>query len=190
MKKIVRIAALAIPLLWLSGCGAKTINVQYPLDHQLVKGEVTQKSAYYEIESGDDDSIRSLFWVIATEGKKYGANYFSIQYPIELKSGYGAPFTTVDEVLSYCEKNTFGGKRPRCYGFSEKPNIAVKFYSENTQPDLLLWGIDDVLRDKKVASEKIKYEFEVYPQHKEHDYRVFAIGDSGEQLEKVNRDFQ
>lgn len=189
MKRLIPIALLAIPMLWLSGCGAKTISVQYPLDHQLAQGEVTQKSAYYKIKSGDDDSIRSLFWVIATEGKKYGANYFSIQHPEELKSGHGAPFTSVDEVLSYCEKNMFGGQRPRCGSLSDQANIAVKFYSGNSQPDLLLWSIDDVLRDKKVDSAKINYEFKVYPRT-ESDGQTWAIT-GGERIEdKINIDLK
>lgn len=181
MKALMRIALPALAMLWLGGCSTmQTIKTQYPLDRQLAKGEVSTKSAYYEIDSGDDDSIRSLFWVIATEGKKYGANYFSIQYPEALKSGYGAPFTKVDEVLSYCERNTFGGRRPRCDSLSEEPNIAIKFYSENSQPDLLLWSIDDVLRDKKVDSEKINYKFEIYPR-KDEDNRLHAIIGSHEE---------
>lgn len=188
MKRLIPIALLVTPLLWLSGCGAKTISVQYPLDHQLAKGEVAQNSAYYEIDSGDDGSIRSLFWVIATEGKKYGANYFTIQHPQELKAGYGAPFTNVDEVLSYCEKNTFGGRRPRCDSLSEEPNIAVKFYSENSQPDLLLWSIEDVLRDNKVDSAKINYKFEVYPRTESDGRKWVIIG--SQEVEPNNTDFK
>lgn len=189
MKVLRHITLPAMAMLWLSGCSTmQTIKTQYPLDHQLAKGEVTTKSAYYEIDSGDDDSIRSLFWVIATEGKKYGANYFSIQYPQELKSAHGAPFTNVDEVLSYCEKNMLGGQRPRCGSLSDQANIAVKFYSGNSQPDLLLWSIDDVLRDKKVDSAKINYEFKVYPRT-ESDGRKWAIIGSHE-VEPNNTDFK
>lgn len=189
MKALVNIALLSIVILWLSGCSTiQTIKAQYPLDHQLAKGEVTQKSAYYEIESGDDDSIRSLFWVIATEGKKYGAKYFSIQEPAVWRSGLGSPFTTVDEALSYCEKNTFGGLRPKCVGLSMSPNIAVKFYSENTQPDLLLWNIDDVLKDKKVDSGKINYELEIFP--KKDSKNIFRTITAGNEMEnKINMDF-
>lgn len=189
MKRFVHIAILAIPLVWLSGCGPKTISVQYPLDHQLVKGEITQKSAYYSIESGDDDSIRSLFWMIATEGKKYGANYFSIQDPAVWKSGLGSPFTTVDELLSYCETNTFGGVRPRCVGLSNSPVIAVKFYSENSQKDFLLWSVDNVLNDKKVDSEKINYIFDVHPR-KDKNGQMWTITPGGEFEDKINMDLK
>jgi hypothetical protein len=129
-----------------------------------------------------------LFWVIATEGKKYGANYFSIQNPAVWRSGIGSPFTTVDEALSYCEKNTFGGLRPKCVGLSMSPIIAVKFYNENTQPDLLLWKIDDVLQDKKVDSAKINYQFAVHPR-KDEEGRLWSIAPGGEYEDKINMDF-
>lgn len=173
--------------LLMAGCAStKTVLAESPINKEIRAGDSPKESSLYSFykAGASDNDIRSMFWLIATEGKKYGAQYFEITYPIGLKASKGAPFTSVDEVLSYCEEATFGKERPRCSSLNISL-IGVKFYKENNQENSLMWSIDDVLADKKVSKSSVDYSLNSYPREVDGEVR-HAFGSTV--IEKANTD--
>lgn len=145
------------------GCQER-VTVTNPMPHNSIQSEIT----YYSVHSNSDSELRFLFYVIANEGKKNGAKYFSLSYSVGKynypTSAYlGSPLTNISEVLAYCEKDVFGGNRKRCPQYSGDSTLeGVRYFIENNEADVLLWNIEETLNDPQIQRAADEYTMKVY----------------------------
>jgi hypothetical protein len=145
-------------VLMLVGCQDR-VRVSNPLPHTFDKDDFKNNRTVYVIHPGDNDSdLLFMFYVIANEGKKYGAKYFTMLYSNGLNNYLGSPITSVDEMLRYCEQDLLGNRRPRCSELYINATATVHYLANNDDPNILVWSIDETLNDPQVkrASEEYK----------------------------------
>lgn len=168
MKSAVKIFMLTtFAVLILAGCGSKDIKIS-KLHPEYTKkyGNVDQYYGFLNRNGNSDFAIRQTIAAAALEGKKRGYKYFTMGGDLNMVSGIfalnnimGSPITTVDEVLSYCDQELFGEKRPNCWSGGRKPNASIDVkYTNEKSLDYLVWDIEETLNDPKIKGSPTEYE--------------------------------
>lgn len=139
-----------------SGC-TTVVESGFPLKNPLQKAE-SERASTYILSDHSNKAIHQVFFVAATEGKKYGAKYFRLDEPYTLSGSRGAPLTNMDEIDRFCEETLIGSKRPRCADFNHNARLVLTYFVENNQSDIIYWNIDEVLADPKIKDAAFEYE--------------------------------
>ncbi len=157
-NNLIILGLTSLVALMLGGCATKVYVDHPPKDPSWRSDSNGSQSVFITKKGFSDKDIRFLFYIVAKEGKKYGANYATFLSPKPLNSYVGSPFTTVDEFLEYCEQSTLGEERPKCDEWKVRswPFMSVKFHVDNNQSDVLMWKLDDMLKNQKEQTYEVE----------------------------------